>query len=326
MKLSHGKIVVYGIAGMLLLVLPFLVRSIYFQNIINLVIINAIVISGMNIIMGFCGQFMLAQAAFYGVGAYTSAILSTKLGISFWICLPASVITASAAGLLTSLPCLRVKGHYLAIVSLGIAVVIHEAMVNLVDLTNGPGGILNIPSPSFFGISLDTDLRYYYLLLILAGISVLFVKIILGSRVGRAFIAIRESYTAAEAAGINHRLYKVIAFILSGSYAGLAGSLYAHLIQFVSPDTFGLSELLSELAMLVVGGIGTIAGPVIGAAILGFGYEYLRALHDLQMVIYGLIILIFVLFLPRGLVTLKEKLVLYAKDFKQRGRVSDIGS
>ena len=259
--------------------------------------------------MGFCGQFMLSQAAFYGVGAYTSAILSTRLGLSFWICLPASVIVAATAGLLTSLPCLRVRGHYLAIVSLGLAVVMHEAMINLVSLTNGPGGILHIPAPSFFGIKLDTDHRYYYLILVLATLSIAFVKLISVSSLGRAFIAIKESYTAAEAVGINHRLYKIVGFVLSASYAGLGGSLYAHLISFVSPDTFGLSELLSEIAMLVVGGIGTLAGPIVGSALLGFGYEYLRALHDLQMVIYGLMILFVVLFIPRGLVTIKDVLL-----------------
>ena len=255
---------------MALALLPVFVRSIYTLNIINLILVNVIVISGMNIIMGFCGQFMLAQAAFFGVGAYTSAILSTKLGISFWICLPLSAFTGALAGLLTSLPCLRVRGHYLAIVSLGIAVVIHEGMINLIEITNGPSGILHIPSPYFFGIHLDTDHSYYYIIISFTIGSIFFAKRILESRIGRAFIAIRESYTAAEAAGINHRLYKIIAFALSASYAGLGGCLYAHLIHFVSPDTFGLSELLSQLAMLVVGGIGTLGGPVIGATILGF--------------------------------------------------------
>ncbi len=305
---SQVKIFLFGIAGVVVILIPVFVKSIYVLNIINMILINSIVISGMNIIMGFCGQFMLSQAAFYGIGAYTSAILSTRLGLSFWICLPASVVLAAIAGLLTSLPCLRVRGHYLAIVSLGLAVVIHEAMINLVSLTNGPGGILHIPAPSFFEITLDTDHRYYYLILALATLSISFVKLISGSRLGRAFIAIRESYTAAEAVGINHRLYKIVGFVLSASYAGLGGSLYAHLISFVSPDTFGLSELLSEIAMLIVGGIATLAGPIVGSAILGFGYEYLRALHDLQMVIYGLMILLFVLFLPRGLVTIKDVL------------------
>jgi branched-chain amino acid transport system permease protein len=122
-------------------------KSIYVLHIINMVLIYVIIVSGMNIIMGYCGQFMLAQAAFYGIGAYTSALLATKLGLSFWICLPSAIVVTSIAGLFTSLPCLKVRGHYLAIVSLGLAVVIHEAMVNLVGLTNGPGGIIRIPPP-----------------------------------------------------------------------------------------------------------------------------------------------------------------------------------
>ena len=129
-----------------------------------------------------------------------------------------------------------------------------------------------------FGIHFNTDFRYYYLLLILTVLSVLFISLVLKSRVGRAFVAIRESLTAAEAMGINHRVYIVLSFMLSASYAGLAGSLYVHLVNYVSPDSFGLSELLMELAMLVVGGIGTLAGPIIGSAMLGFGYEYLRSM------------------------------------------------
>ncbi len=310
---SNGRVIFYGVVALFLGFLPFFVTSIYVLHVINMILISTIIVSGMNIIMGYCGQFMLAQAALYGIGAYTSALLATKLGLSFWICLPLAIVVTAIAGLLISLPCLKVKGHYLAIVSLGLAVVIHEAMVNLVDLTNGPGGIIRIPPPSFFGMSLDTDHRYYYLLLVLTILSILFVKGILESRVGRAFIAIRESYTAAEAMGINHRFYKIIAFILSASYAGLAGSLYAHLIKFVSPDSFGLEELLLEIAMLLVGGIGTLAGPILGATVLSFGYEYLRALKGLQMVVYGLMILFFVIFIPQGLVTIKDRVLAFRR-------------
>ena len=307
------KAVTYGIGVLILILLPAVVKDVYWMHIINMILIYIIIISGMNLIMGYCGQFMLAQAAFYGVGAYTSAILSTKLGIPFWICLPAALVLTCIAGLLTSLPCLRVKSHYLAIVSLGLAIVLHEAMVNLEFLTNGPTGIIRIPSPTLLGIAVNTEHRYYFLLLPFTVLSVLFAKLILASRVGRAFIAIRESYTAAEAMGINHRLYKIIGFALSASYAGVAGSLYVHMVNFVSPDSFDLPELLLEIAMLVVGGIGTLAGPVLGAAVLSFAYEYLRALHTLQMVIYGAMILLFVLFMPHGLVTIKNRVFGFRK-------------
>jgi branched-chain amino acid transport system permease protein len=312
MALSR-KTILYVIIGLGLAFLPVLIKSIYTLHIINMVLVSIIVTSGVNIIMGYLGQFMLAQAALYGIGAYTSAILATRLGLSFWICLPAAIAVTSVAGLLISLPCLKVKGHYLAIVSLGLAVVIHEAMVNLMWLTNGPSGILRIPAPSFFGISLNTDHRYYPLLLIFAFVSVLFVKLILSSRVGRAFIAIRESYTAAEAMGIDHRFYKILGFVLSAAYAGLAGSLYAHLVKFISPDSFGMEELLLEIAMLLVGGIGTLAGPILGSTILSFMYEYLRALKGYQMVVYGLMILLFVIFIPKGLVTITDRILLLRK-------------
>jgi len=306
---SPGRMIFYGVAVLLLLSLPMLVKNIYAMHIINMILIYVIIVSGLNLIIGCCGQFSLAQASFFGVGAYTSAILATRLGLSFWICLPAAVVMSCIAGLLTSLPCLKVRAHYLGIVSLGLGVVIYEAMVNLDFLTNGPSGIALVPSPSLFGMKLNSDHRYYYLLLVFGILSVLLVKLILSSRMGRAFIAIRESYTAAEAMGINHRLYKVFAFALSASYAGLAGSLYAHLLGFISPDSFGLEEMLLEIAMLVVGGTGTLFGPIIGAAFLSFGYEYLRALHTFQMVIYGIMILVFVIFFPQGLVTIKDRIL-----------------
>lgn len=308
MGLPRARMIFWCVVVLILLLLPLFLKHAYWMHIINMVMVYIIIISGMNIIMGYCGQFMLAQAAFFGVGAYTSAILSTRLGLSFWICLPAAVVMASIAGLLTSLPCLKVKGHYLAIVSLGIAVVIHDAMVHLDSLTNGASGIIHIPAASIFGMKLDTENKFYYLLFFFMVLAILFVKAILSSRVGRAFVAIRESYTAAEAMGINHRLYKILGFALSASYAGLAGSLYAHLVNFVSPDSFGFEELLLEIAMLVVGGIGTLFGPVFGAAALVFGYEYLRALKGLQMVLYGLVILLFVLFIPNGIATMINRI------------------
>jgi len=306
MRFSLTRITLYGVLATILFLLPVFVKSVYVMHIINMSLIYIIVVSGLNIIMGYCGQFALAHSAFYGVGAYTSAILSTRFGISFWICLPAAVIASCIAGFLTSLPCLKVKGHYLAMVSLGLGIVIHEAMVNLENLTNGAAGIINIPPPFLFGVSLDTDHRYYPIILVFTILSILFVKSLLRFKVGRAFIAIRESYTAAEAMGINHRFFKVQGFVLSASYAGLAGSLYVHLVKFVSPDSFGLGELITEFAMLIVGGVGTLGGPVLGAIILSFAYEYLRALHSLQMITYGVMILLFVLFMPRGLVTIKD--------------------
>jgi branched-chain amino acid transport system permease protein len=307
--------VFYGFMALIIILLPAFVRSIYIMHLINTTLIYAIIISGMNIIMGYCGQFMLTQAAFFGVGAYTSAILSTQLGLSFWICLPSAIVVTSIAGFLTSLPCLRVRGHYLAVVSLGIAIIIHEAMMSLVDLTKGPGGIFGIPPPFIFGMALNNDHKYYYLLLVFSTLSILFVKFVLMSRVGRAIIAIRESYTAAEATGINYRFYKIIAITLSASYGGLAGSLYAHLVKFISPDSFGIEELLLEIAMLVVGGIGTLAGPVFGSIAFNFGFEYLRAFKGLQMVIYGLMILLFVIFMPQGLITIKDKVLALRKRF-----------
>jgi len=309
MGLHQTRMIILIIVGLILAFIPTFVKSIYIMHIINMSMIYIIIISGMNFIMGYCGQFMLAQAAFYGIGAYTSAILATRLGLSFWICLPVAVVVTGIAGLLTCLPCLRVRGHYLAIVSLGIAIIIHEAMVSLIDLTKGPAGIIGIPAPFIFEWVLNKDHQYYYLLVLFTVLSILFAKFVIMSRTGRAFIAIRESYTAAEAMGINHRFYKIIGFVLSASYAGLAGSLYAHLVKFVSPDSFGLEELLLEIAMLVIGGIGTLAGPVLGAIAFNFGYEYLRAFKGLQMVIYGLMILLFVIFIPQGLVTIKDRVL-----------------
>lgn len=289
-------------------IVPLILKSTYYMHLLNMVGIYILLVSGLNIIIGYGGQFALAQAAFYVSGAYISALLTIHTGMSFWIALPLSGIFTAIVGLLIGIPSLRVRGHYLAILTLGLAVVIHEIIVNWVELTNGPQGISKLVQPNLLGFTFDTDHKYFYIIFIITILGILFIQKMFNSRVGRALIALRESHIAAEAMGINTFYYKSLAFMISAFYAGIAGSLYAHLVTFVSPELGGVSELLTIFAMMIIGGIGTVGGPILGAGIITLGNEYLRVLGDFRMVFYGLMILLFVIYLPNGLIVLWDQI------------------
>ncbi len=289
-------------------IIPLILESPYYMHLFNMVGIFILLTTGLNIIIGFGGQFALAQAAFYVFGAYASALLTIHTGMSFWVALPLSGILTAIVGLLIGIPSLRVTGHYLAILTFGLAVVIHEIIINWTELTNGPQGIPKIVQPALFGFKFDSDHKYFYIIFIITILGIIFVKKMINSRTGRALVALRESYIAAEAMGINTFYYKTLAFTISAFYAGIAGSLYAHLVTFISPDLGGVHELLTIFAMMIIGGLGTIGGPILGAGIITFGNEYLRVLGDLRMVFYGLMILLFVIYLPNGLIVAWDRI------------------
>lgn len=307
MSLHFRRIVLYSFLVFLAIV-PLILKSAYYMHLLNMVGISILLTIGLNIIIGYGGQFALAQAAFYVCGAYASALLTIHTGMSFWLALPLSGIFTAIVGLLIGIPSLRVRGHYLAILTLGLAVVIHETIINWVELTNGPQGISNLVQPHLLGFKFDTGHKYFYIIFITTMLGILFIKKMINSRAGRALMALRDSYIAAEAMGVNTFYYKTLAFTISAFYGGIAGSLYAHLVTFISPELGGVSELLTIFAMMIMGGIGTIGGPILGAGIITFGNEYLRVLGDLRMVFYGLMILLLVIYLPNGLIVLWDRI------------------
>lgn len=310
MKKSNSKgtkIIVILVAAAILLVLPFLLPNDYITQIVNMIGIYIILGTSINILTGYTGQLSLGQAAFFGIGAYATALLNTRLGLSFIPCLLIAMVITGVFGLILAVPALKVKGSYLALLTMGFGEVIRIIMVNWKEVTNGTAGILGIEDASFFGLVLGTLKQYYYLILIFVVAGILYQRALVKSRTGRALVAIREDVDAAELCGINVTTYKIRAFVLSAVYCGIAGTLYAMMIHYVSPDTFVSNTSSVILWTAIVGGFGTVVGPVIGGVVMQVLPEVLRFLGSWRLVIYGLILLIVILCFPGGVFPYAER-------------------
>jgi branched-chain amino acid transport system permease protein len=225
-----------------------------------------------------------------------------------WVNLPLGMILASITAALIALPMLKVKSHYLALVTIGLAETINVILVNETWLTEGPLGISFIKMPDLFGIPIDGAERFYYLVLIAVVLGYLIGRRIVSHRVGRAFIAVRDDETAAKAMGVNVPYYQVLSNAIAGAYCGLAGVLYAHMSTYISPDIFEFKNALFVLTATLIGGMGSLAGSLIGALAMPLVQEYLRAFKSWQLVFFGLAIMVTVLFMPGGVVGLAQKI------------------
>jgi branched-chain amino acid transport system permease protein len=254
--------------------------------------------------MGFAGQVSLTQAAFYGIGAYTSAILTTHYHFSPIVCLIIGLAISSLISVLIGAPALRLRGHYLGMSTLASGIIVYIFFREAKGLTNGPTGIAGVPDFSVFGFVFDSRIKYYILIWSLALIIILLTFNIIHSRIGRALRSISTSELAAATIGINIAKYKILVFFISAIYASLAGSLYGHFMNYVNPTPFSLFVSLQILIMVVVGGHGSVWGALIGASLLTVLPEYLRALEDFDVLIYGVILMLTMVLLPNGLVSL----------------------
>ena len=279
---------------------PVGVRSEYILHTAVLAGIYVILASSLNITNGYTGLFSFGHAAFYGIGAYTAAILATRLGWGFALTLPAAGVVAAAFGAALALPTLRLSGIFLALVTIGFQEIAYLVTLNWIGLTRGPMGIPGIPPAALFGIELRGNAAYYWLVLALDVLTLFVLSRIVTSRVGRAFVAIREDELAAEASGIPAFRMKVLSFVIATFFAGIAGAFFAHHARFVSADSFRLDETFVILTMLIVGGLGSLAGPVIGAVALVILPEASRFLAEYRGVVYGLILIGVILFRPDG--------------------------
>lgn len=271
----------------------------YFLRLISLALIYLILTTGLNIIAGYTGQVSLGQAGLYGIGAYTGAILAAKLGMPFWVCLPAAMALAGLFGLVLGAPTLKVSGHYLALITIGFGVIVEKLLVEWQWLTGGPMG-LAVPVVKFFGQPLSEQ-GFYYLSLVLCILTLWLTKNIIGSYFGRAFSAIRDNELAASCMGIHLTRYKLLAFVLSALFAGAAGCLYAFYSSFISPDSFSFGLSIFFLLTIIVGGLGTIVGPIIGTLILVIIPEYLHFLDQYRLIFYGALLIVMVIGLPHGI-------------------------
>jgi branched-chain amino acid transport system permease protein len=285
-----------------LLGLPLYVRSPYILRLANVAAIWAIVVLGLHFILGMTGQISIGHGAFFGIGAYTSALLTVDFGCSFWLALPISCLMSALFGVFLGFPATKIRTHYLALVTIGFQEIFRLVMMNWTSFTHGASGISRIPAPTVFGFSFSTDVRYYYLVLPIVVFAVWSAARISGSSVGRAMRAVREREVAAETLGINLRSMKVLAFTLGAAYAGLGGSLYAHLVTYINPDSFTLGESINALIMLLIGGIGSVAGAVIGSIVITFLPEALRFIQGYHMLVFSIALVALVIFMPRGII------------------------
>jgi branched-chain amino acid transport system permease protein len=285
------------------LAVPIVVRDGYILQLLNIAILNAIVVLGLNFATGWTGQINFGQAAFYGLGAYTTAI-AAKAGLP-WITTPfLSVVVVIAASLVLGLPTLRLRTYYLAMTTIGFGEIIRLIIVHWEPVTGGTSGLREIPGVSVFGFGPQGQLQHYYLLAAALALALLVASRIRNSKLGRAMIATRDSEIAAEQSGVDTVRTKLMAFMIGGVYAGLAGCLYASSIRFISPDSFSGIQAVLLMTMLIVGGMGSIAGCVIGAVALTILPEALRFLGQWYLVLYGLGVIVVIVLAPGGLASL----------------------
>jgi branched-chain amino acid transport system permease protein len=290
------------VASLVVLALPFIFGSAYPVRVLNNIILYSILALGLNIIGGYGGQLAMGHACYYGVGAYTSALLMMNYGWPFLPALLAATIAAGLYGLVTGYISLaRITGDYLMLVTMGISEITRIVFMNWVAVTRGPMGIPQVPPAKIFSFTFTTGTHYYYLFLVFLVIGVLVTRRLVGSKFGRALVAIREDETAARAMGINATLYKVTGFAISTLFAGAAGALMASYNRFVGPMQFSLDEGLLLFQMIIVGGLGSIGGSILGAAILVVLPEIFRPIYQYRMLINGLLMVFLMIWRPQGL-------------------------
>jgi branched-chain amino acid transport system permease protein len=288
----------------------------YMVYLINLSCVAVVAALGLNLLVGYTGQISMAHAAFIAIGAYTTAILSSRVGLPFWVCLLASGGMSAAVGCALGIPCLRLKGLYLAMATMSFGVVVENVLITWDKLTGGVRGI-HVAKISLFGSPLDSDNKIYYFLLIITALVILGIKNLVRTRVGRAFIAIRDRDIAAEVMGVNITAYKVMAFTLSSFVAGIAGGMYGYTMGYIHPEHFTVLLSIQYLAMIIVGGLGTVLGSIFGAVFIVLVPELIKAFsrflaflipvlkgkynEEWNIAAFGLLIILFLIFEAEGL-------------------------
>lgn len=292
-------------------ILPIIIRGgySYFVSLLVVAGIYVILVLGLNLLLGYAGQISLGHAAFYGIGAYSSAILTTKYGLSPWLGFFAAIAITCALALFIGIPTLRLRGNYLAMATLGIGIIFTKVMIAWDTFTGGPDGIYGIPGLKLGAIAIDTDIKQYYFVWLIAIFIFILSYNIVNSGVGRALKAVNSNETAAEVLGIDAARYKLIIFILSAAFASIAGSLYTHCRLFISPQIFSFMLSVKIVTMVVIGGMGNVWGGLIGALILTSLPEFLTIISEhlgnintteLEIAIYGLVLVLVMIFAPEG--------------------------
>ena len=273
----------------------------YYLNILILGCLNAMLVLGLNLLMGYAGQVSLGHAAFFGLGAYASAVLTKTLGLPIPVGLLGGVGVSALVGGLIGIPTLKLRGHYLAMATLGFGVIVYIFLNECVPLTGGPSGFVAIPRLSLFGYAFASDKAYYYLCAGVLALLTLACLRLMASRTGRALRAIHVSESAAQAMGIDVAGHKLLVFVFSAAFAGLAGGLYAHYLCFLAPSSFGFNVSVQLVTMVVLGGMASTWGALAGAFFLTALPEALRMFEDIDILVFGAILVTCMMFMPDGL-------------------------
>ena len=291
----------FGIFFGIMMLWPILYPNPYYLNVMIFTGINTLVATGLNLLFGYAGQISMGHATFLGIGAYCSAFFTVKLGWNPWLGLFIGILVTSFFSFLIGLPSLKLRGYYLAMATLAFGIIMETFFIELKSITGGPDGIGGIPAPSLFGFKFHTDLRYYYLVwVIVAFLSLLIINLV-NSKAGRGMRALHESELAAEVLGINTFRYKLTIFIFSAIYASIGGSLFAHYITHITPDSFSVMQSILIVVMVVIGGMGKIWGPLLGAVIMTVLPEVLRAFEIYHEIAYGLILVLIMIYFTDGI-------------------------
>ena len=308
------------IVYLLLIPLPKLLEfglSDYYIDLANRACLFILLCVGLNIVKGFCGQVTVGHIGLYAIGAVSSALLAINYGLSFWISAPVAMLITGFAGVVVGLPSVRLEGAYLALATLGLGESV-RIMIAVTPAFGSSTGIMLIPAPVIGDFVFDSFERYYYLVMTVALLGIYLSFAILRSTTGRAFQAIREDPIAASVVGVNVKMYKLLAFVISALYAGLAGALFAHMPPgYIHHNNFTIIEMVTLLLMVVLGGIGNIWGGVIGAIVVTIIYDQTKDYYFYQPLIFGMTMVLFVVFMPRGIGGLIERIIVKKKFIKK---------
>ena len=295
------KIIILAVLIGLVIFAPYLITDNYILHIFILCGIYACLTLSLNLIIGWSGQFSLGHVCFYGMGAYMSTLLMTQTHMNYFPATIISTVVIAIFAMLLCLPTMKLRGDYLAVITLGFGEVFRLFLTNSVEITKGPAGIPNIPDPVIFGYEISSKQAYFYFVAIIVALFIIFMKRFNNSGFGMAMMVVNEDDIAATALGINVKKYKILGFALGGGMAAFIGSFYAVYMGMISPTSFAYAESIKMVSMVVLGGIGSIPGSILGAVLLTALPEVLRAFSEYRMVIYGALMVVMMIFRPEGI-------------------------
>jgi branched-chain amino acid transport system permease protein len=296
------EVIKFLILTTIILLLPVTIQEGYLLNVLVFVGIHTMLAVALNLLLGYAGQISLGQAGFFGLGAYLSGILTATHGLNPWLAIAIAATTVTLIAFIVGFPILKLKGHYLAMATLGLGIIIYIIFNEAVEITGGPSGLSGIPNLSLGSIKFDSDLKNYYLIWVITLICMGLSLNLVHSRIGRALRSIHDSEVAARVMGVNARLLKVQIFALSAGLSAIAGSLYAHTMTFIAPASFGFNFSVELVTMVIIGGLASVYGSLLGAALLTVLPEMLRAFQDYDIIVYGFLLIVMTMYMPGGLV------------------------